>query len=283
MAPSQQSAPPVPRELLIRDSEGKVTYLPLDRDRILLGRSSACVLCYPDDAGLSRQHMALTRIEGKWVVEDLGSKNGTLLNEVKVEGAMPVGIGDKVMAGHLTMELVVSIPEALAIEKVEFVESGEHASPSTTTVVASLDSLIGTESGQMDKTSIITTNPQMQALIRAGRELAGHRPLHELFEVIMDLTMEAVTAGRGVLMTLDGENLIARAARGAGFKISSTVRDRVLKDKSSLLVGDAQLDQALKEQKSIVQQRVRSMIAVPLQTNDRVIGLIYVDSPVMIR
>jgi sigma-B regulation protein RsbU (phosphoserine phosphatase) len=34
---------------------------------------------------------------------------------------------------------------------------------------------------------------------------------------------------------------------------------------------------------SIVQQRVRSMMAVPLQTNDRVIGLIYVDSPDMIR
>jgi sigma-B regulation protein RsbU (phosphoserine phosphatase) len=34
---------------------------------------------------------------------------------------------------------------------------------------------------------------------------------------------------------------------------------------------------------SIVEQKVRSMIAVPLQTNDRVIGLIYVDSPHLIR
>jgi serine phosphatase RsbU (regulator of sigma subunit) len=34
---------------------------------------------------------------------------------------------------------------------------------------------------------------------------------------------------------------------------------------------------------SIVEQKVRSMIAVPLQTNDRVIGLIYVDSPHSIR
>jgi len=61
------------------------------------------------------------------------------------------------------------------------------------------------------------------------------------------------------------------------------VRDRVLKEKSSLLVRDAQMDTALKAQMSIVQQRVRSMIAVPLQTNDKVIGLIYVDSPDMIR
>ena len=283
MAPSQQTSAPVPRELLIRDTEGKVTYLPLDRDRIMLGRSSACQLCYPDDAGLSRQHMAFSRIDGKWVVEDLGSKNGTLLNDAKVEGVMPVAIGDKVVAGHLTMELVVSIPDALAIEKVEFVEPTAQQTTSSTTVVANLGSLLGTQPGEMDQTSIITTNPQMQALIRAGRELAGHRPLHELFEVIMDLSMEAVMAGRGVLMTLDGEQLIPRAARGAGFKISSTVRDRVLKEKSSLLVRDAQMDQALKAQMSIVQQSVRSMMAVPLQTNDRVIGLIYVDSPDMIR
>jgi serine phosphatase RsbU (regulator of sigma subunit) len=273
----------IPRELLIRDSEGKVTYLPLDRDRIMLGRSSACQLCYPDDAGLSRQHMALSKVDDQWVVEDLGSKNGTLVNDVKVEGPVPVAIGDKIAAGHLTLELAAFIPDSATLEKVEFIEQNDQYSKTSTTVVARLDSLLGTQPGDMDKTSIITTNPQMQALIRAGRELAGHRPLHELFEVIMDLSMEAVMAGRGVLMTLDGEELIPRAARGAGFKISSTVRDRVLKEKSSLLVRDAQLDHALKAQMSIVQQRVRSMMAVPLQTNDRVIGLIYVDSPDMIR
>ena len=286
MAAPAQSSQAIPRELVVRDSEGKVTYLPLDSDRIVLGRSSACQLCYPDDAGLSRQHMALTRVNGKWQVEDLGSKNGTLLNNRKVEGAMPVLIGDKIVAGHLTLELAESIPDTPTLEKVEFVEESRNSKLSSTTVVASLDSLLGTGergAGEMDKTSIIQTNPQMQALIRAGRELAGHRPLHELFEVIMDLSMEAVMAGRGVLMTLEGDDLQPRAARGAGFKISSTVRDRVLNEKASLLVRDAQMDQALKAQMSIVQQRVRSMIAVPLQTNDRVIGLIYVDSPDMIR
>ena len=95
----------------------------------------------------------------------------------------------------------------------------------------------------------------------------------------MDLSIDAVGAARGVLMTLEGEDLVVRAARGEGFRISRTVRDRVLNEKTSLLVRDAQLDQAFAERMSIVQQQIRSMLAVPLQTNDRVIGLIYLDSP----
>ena len=69
-----------PRELVIRNIDGKNVTVPLDRDRISLGRSSVNELCYPDDAGLSRQHLALTRTDSEWFVEDLGSTNGTLLN-----------------------------------------------------------------------------------------------------------------------------------------------------------------------------------------------------------
>ena len=173
MAPSLQSSSAVPKELLIRDIEGKVTYLPLDRDRILLGRSSACQLCYPDDSGLSRQHMALSNVNGQWIAEDLGSKNGTLVNDRRIEGATPVGVGDKIVAGHLELELSSALPGS-AIEKVEFVEAPESSSVGSTTLVASLDEMLGTQSGEMDQTSIIRGNPQMGALIRAGRELAGH-------------------------------------------------------------------------------------------------------------
>ncbi len=273
----------MPTALLVRDAEEKVVTVPLDRDRFTVGRSSACELAYPDDSGLSRQHVALTRNGDTWQVQDLGSKNGTLLNGKLLDGTAPFVMGDRISAGHLTIEFAGADATAIARDKVVFVEA-ESAAKSTTTVAANLESLIGASGiDEMNKTSIIQTNPQMQALIRAGRELVGYRPLNELFEVIMDLAMEAVMAARGVLMTLENGELIVRAARGAGFKISTTVRDRVLKDKTSLLVRDTQLDQALREQMSIVQNKVRSMIAVPLQTNDRVIGLIYVDTPDLIR
>src|SRR5262249_40885981 len=59
--------------------------------------------------------------------------------------------------------------------------------------------------------------------------------------------------------------------------------DRVLGEKSSILVRDAQLDDAFKGRMSIVEQKVHTMMAVPLQTHERIIGLIYLDSPFILR
>lgn len=265
---------------MIRDLEGHASTVTLAEDRVTLGRSSQNQLSYPDDVGLSRQHLALTRQDGQWIAEDLGSKNGTLLNGDPLKKPTPFLPGDRIAAGHLTIEFAGVEPSVQST--VEFVEN-ESIPKTATTVLANLDAVLGSSHDDLNKTAVITGNPQTWALIRAGRELAGHRPLNELFEVIMDLSMEAVMAGRGVLMTIEDDELRLRAARGAGFQISSTVRDRVIRDKTSILVRDAQLDLNLREHVSIVEQKVRSILAVPLQTNDRVIGLIYLDSPNHIR
>jgi sigma-B regulation protein RsbU (phosphoserine phosphatase) len=277
LAPSLQATP---HELVIRDLDGKAVTYPLDKERIVLGRSNAVELCYPDDIGLSRQHLAIFRIGDLWQVEDLGSKNGTVVNGKRIERAVSFAPGDRISAGHLTIEFAETVK--VAPHTVEFVENAA-GSETSTTVVANLDGVLGPAVDDLNKTYVMQSSPQMRALIRAGRELAGHRSLDELFILIVDLSIEAVMAGRGVLMTLEGDQLIVRAARGEGFKISTTVRDRVLKKKESLLVRDAQLDQMLRQQMSIVEQKVHSLIAVPLQTNDRVIGLIYVDTPHLIR
>ena len=258
-----------PRELLIHTPDGKTRTLALDRDRFTVGRSSVSELCYPEDAGLSRQHLALEKCGDAWVVRDLNSKNGTFVNGVRVTEAQQLGPDDRVTAGHLTLEFAEKA--ALPANTVVFVESPSATAPSTT-VATSLQGLLNQEKE-------IEGGAQMRALIRVGRELSGNMPLNDLFNLIMNLSIEAVGAARGVLMTLEGDELVVRAARGEGFRISSAVRDRVIKEKTSLLVRDARLDEAFAGRMSIVQQQIRSMLAAPLQTDDRVIGLIYLDSP----
>ena len=257
-------------ELLIHTPDGNTRTLALNRDRITLGRSSTSELCYPEDVGLSRQHLSIERRGTGWVLTDLGSKNGTMVNGARIAGPHLIKLTDRITAGHLTLELAAFQPPDLE-STVIFVEGGS-TTPVSSTVVTSLAGVLAPERP-------IEGGAHMRALIRAGCELAGHRPLLELFDLIMDLSIEAVGASRGVLMLLENDELRVRASKGEGFRISTAVRDQVLNERTSLLVRDARLDQALAGRMSIVEQQIRSILAVPLQTESRVIGLIYLDSP----
>ena len=270
MSPAVRKAP-VP-EMLIYTPDGKTSTLLLDRDRFTLGRASTNELCYPDDAGLSRQHLALERLGDLWSIRDLGSKNGTFVNGVRITVPQTLGPNDRVTAGHIALEFA---NRAATFDKtVMFVEGPPGDSTSST--VISLDNALATAKD-------LTKDAHVRALIQAGRELAGHKGLTELFEDILRLSVEAVGASRGVLMTLEGADLVVRSARGEGLKMSAKVRDSVLQEGKSWLVRDAQLDAALAGRMSIVEQQIRSMVAVPLQTEGRVIGLIYLDSPFFVR
>ena len=93
------------RELAVRDSEGKTVLISLDRDRITLGRSSTCELCYPDDAGLSRQHLALDAHRRRLARRGPGQQERHAAQRpADLEGPTPFRPGDRISAGHLTIE-----------------------------------------------------------------------------------------------------------------------------------------------------------------------------------
>jgi GAF domain-containing protein len=65
--------------------------------------------------------------------------------------------------------------------------------------------------------------------------------------------------------------------------MSTTVRDKVLKEKTSVLVGTWTPTRPSATSRASRLQQVRSMMAVPLQAEERVIGLVYVDSRSFVR
>ena len=259
-------------QLLIQTPGGQTRTVPLTGGRLILGRASNVDLSFPEDSGLSRQHLSVQREGNGWTLEDLGSKNGTTLNDAVVKSRATLKRGDRIGAGHLVItfdEPAAGAPPARS--PVVFVEEPEPVSSST--IVTSLEGVMSSARGAR----------QVQALIRAGTELGKDRPLVEMFPVILDLAIAAVGGQRGALMTLDGDQLVVQACKGSGFRISTAVRDRVLNSRQSLLVRDTTLDEALRARVSIVQQRVSTLMAVPLQTKDRIIGLLYLDSPSIIQ
>ncbi len=269
------------RELLIQCPDGQMKTVPLTGERLAIGRSSASELCFPEDAGLSRQHFAFEAQGGDWTVQDLGSKNGTFVNNIPLKARLILKPGDRVTAGHL---VIVFAPESRTAAGPHVVFEGtDSTAPATSTVLTNLQGALSNQTMAFERGAPRASAP-MQALIRAGQELTRNQTLDELFPVILDLAIQAVNAKRGVLLILEGGELVPRAHQGADFHISTGVRDRVLNERNSILVRDAQTDDAFKGRMSIVEQKVHTMMAVPLQTKEeRIIGLIYVDSPSVLR
>jgi pSer/pThr/pTyr-binding forkhead associated (FHA) protein len=253
--------------LLIQSPGGQTRTVPLTMERLTIGRSSTADLSFPEDSGLSRQHVTLARDGNTWFVEDLSSKNGTFLNEAPVKARTALKPGDRVTAGHLAITFDAAGPAPAPRTPVVFVEEPEPVPSST--IVTSLAGVMAGARGAR----------QVQALIKAGTELASDRPLPEMFRTILELAIQAVGAQRGALMTVEDGRLTVQAHKGEGFRISTAVRDRVMNSRESMLVRDTTLDEALRARMSIVQQRVATLMAAPLQTRERIIGLIYLDSP----
>src|SRR5579863_2745812 len=255
-----------PAELVI-EVNGDRSVLRLEAPRYRVGRAESNELSYPYVTGLSREHLAVEREGSHWVARDLGSTNGSLVNGERISEPRILRSGDRIKAGQIT--LVYEEIKRPAVDAVVFTDEAS-ATTGATTITESLRGLIAEESAEGSR--------HMQALITAGRELATHLPLNKLFDLILDLSVEAAGATRGVLMTLENDELQVRSMKGQGLRISSHVRDIVIQEKRSLLVHDAMTDSALAAHASIVLSQIRSMMAVPLQTEDRVIGLIYLDS-----
>ena len=110
---------------------------------------SANELCYPEDAGLSRQHLALEKDGDTWMVRDLGSKNGTFVNGVRITSPYPLGKNDRVTAGHIALDFGENSLPPPSDNTVIFIEGDTPTTSVSTTVATSLKGVL--EPGEGDR------------------------------------------------------------------------------------------------------------------------------------
>ncbi len=95
---------PAAAHLAITSGSLKGTTVPLGASPILIGRAATCTVVIEDDF-LSARHCRIFPENEQWLVEDLGSTNGTFLGNQKVEDPVPFSIGERVRIGATTLEL----------------------------------------------------------------------------------------------------------------------------------------------------------------------------------
>jgi Inner membrane component of T3SS, cytoplasmic domain len=93
-----------PRHLVVTAGPLSGTRITLADQAILIGRADDSTLVLTDDFASSR-HARLTNRSGQWYVEDLGSTNGTYLDQQRVQGPLLVGAGQPIRIGQTVLEL----------------------------------------------------------------------------------------------------------------------------------------------------------------------------------
>jgi hypothetical protein len=109
------AAPPPPRPAKVKRgrtakmlvvTEGTLagTKISLGDVPITIGRANDSTLVITDDYASSK-HARISPRDGHWLVEDMGSTNGTYLDRAKVVGPTPVPIGAPIRIGKTVLEL----------------------------------------------------------------------------------------------------------------------------------------------------------------------------------
>ncbi len=93
-----------PKTLVVTAGPLAGTRITLGDQPILIGRADDSTLVLTDDFASSR-HARLTNRGGQWYVEDLGSTNGTFLDQQRVQGPLLVANGQPIRIGQTALEL----------------------------------------------------------------------------------------------------------------------------------------------------------------------------------
>lgn len=300
--------------LYITTKEGRISSVRLLKEKTTIGRSKENDIVFPDHS-VSRKHAKITKTDQGHLLSDLGSVNGTLVNETLVQSAL-LNHEDIIKIGLNTL-VFLSRPERETPFKgtLTFSSGGDpgkdvepivKATSETASPMESQDLLISKEAGEGGKalagekgieipefkkelSALERTNKVLYVLYEISRQLNSIHDFGELLNKIMDLIFVVIDADHGFLILTgeaDGEELIPVVVKSRenqlgqqdSLKASRTIINRVIRDGVALLTSNAMTDSRLDHAKSLLLQQIRSAICVPLWRKDKIIGVIQLES-----
>ena len=276
---------------LVLQGPDKGRSLKADDDVMLLGRSSDQVPL--TDNTVSRRHAELRREEGRLVLYDLNSVNGTYLNGVRVSKPSTLKHGDQIRIGSTLMVYTGS-------ESVQQL-SGSGIPHDLIALDAGADSVDASiiASVPSSEDSIVMAAPETASAVRAWRVIRELSDVigsllqpDKLLERVLDIIFEEVTVDRATILMRDSatQDLLPEIIRfhhkeslpEANEQIitSRTIINHVVEAKDGILCTNVVADQRFRSGRSIHNLGMRSVICAPILARDQVLGVIHLDTPV---
>jgi serine phosphatase RsbU (regulator of sigma subunit) len=268
------SAPPL--RLRITPPIGEPFEHLCEGETLVVGRSSKADLVL-SDRFLSRLHARFFLEKETWFVEDLGSRNTTLLNGRPVSSPMHLAAGDLIKLS----ETVISVEGFDAAARKPKSEPADLASSSDSIVLRSASELMAAAEKE--------SGDRMKLLNEVHRALASSISLEELLELILDRAFAHLRPEEGVIILKNSLGELERAASRrlpgttGDFLVSRSLEKEVTEKGQAALVLDAQTDARFAAAESILSSGVRTLVAAPLLAPEANLGMIVLSSRVHVR
>jgi Nif-specific regulatory protein len=248
------------------------TNISMTEGPVIIGRQAGATLKIAN-ASVSRRHAMIEKDGDRFIIADLGSRNGTFVNDVPIK-KRELQHGDRVRIGESQFFfLFEDTDEPARTSEIRFDDSQIDSGETVRLTYADAMGLMARD---------------LSALMKVSTTINAIRGVEELQERLLELIFEVVPARHGAILLSGGDpqpqfTSMFGLDRVYGPKqritVSSTIVRRVLNDNAALLVSDAEKNEALHTD-SLIAAHSRSLLCVPLVMLGQTLGVIYLDTDV---
>ncbi|MBL4632325.1 MAG: FHA domain-containing protein [Kofleriaceae bacterium] len=266
---------------LISNIGGKYSEYALE-NQSTIGRQPSSTIPLQDPRSSGR-HALLIFDQNQWKLRDLGSSNGTFVNDQRIETAI-LKQGDQIQFGNTVFTFSTEAGQAPSQPRVtidseqdapmihERMDGRGHDTFLPVDEIASIDQL------KQDYEKLRIASELNKAIgLEADLDILLHRILDELFKLL--------PADRGVILLMDQSDhqLKPRATKHRvgsedDIVLSNTVISEVFGSGAAVLTSDATLDSRFSAAKSVMAMGMRSTMCVPMIYRQQIFGIIHLDS-----
>jgi transcriptional regulator with GAF, ATPase, and Fis domain len=256
---------------------------PLNGDEISIGRDPSNEISLLDSL-VSRRHCVIRKEANSFRLQDLESRNNTFVSGVPVMDRVLVH-GDQIRVGNSVLIFQGANSEILPGNA--SLQLDATPVPGAATVILRKEDARYLQPARPDGLPATPkTVRDLNVLLEFSRTLNSVRGLEALQQKVLEAVLEVVPADQAAILLTEngvaGFSSIVGRHRGLGpdqqIHASQTILNRVLDENLAVLSNDVESDVAYRESESLLERRVHSILAVPLEVQDKVLGVLYLDA-----
>jgi adenylate cyclase len=269
------------------------TLVPVDKDVFIIGRLPECDMVLPF-SGISRNHARIVKnSECVWTIQDIGSKNGTQVNQYLITDIQELFNNDVIYLGNI--KLVVKLKNTdINVTTNRFLKKVNNQPQKIIfrNVKQLQQQWIGANTINGQNNNKDETIARLKDLVEIAKNLCAATSIEEIFFQVQQVVFRYLDSidRLALLVQIDNSDnleLINSATRDVldretlatdGSWISRSICQKVFAEKIAIQSADTQSDQRFSSAESILFKGIRSAMAVPLWDEHKVIGVLYADA-----